>query len=215
MSMPQRRSSAATRRASRRSGVIRAAVCASSSKISRIIIAMDKASCWGPGAFRTRIPANAFSSMSGRKTSAAVAGGRSAAFRTATRPVSFLPSPAQTRTSAISTFIRRSRLVIPYCEWPGPSASRLFTSRDLSSPGNTTDPPGRPATQANRSAVAGMLPVDPAAITGPAGGFACHSAICASISRLRRSAGSIQPCSSRMAGQFSVTIFRNSSVSCQ
>ena len=64
------------------------------------------------------------------------------------------------------------------------------------------------------SAVAGIEPVEPAAITGPS---VCAASRCASalISASRRAAGSIRPRSARMAGQASRAIFRNASVSCQ
>ena len=73
---------------------------------------------------------------------------------------------------------------------------------DLSSPGNTTDPPGRPATQANRSAVAGMLPV-------VRGNYRTGRRICLpqgdlrfdqSVTAIRRIDTTLP---SRMAGQFS------------
>ena len=44
-----------------------------------------------------------------------------------------------------------------------------------SRPGSTTRPWGSPATTASRSAVAGMEPVEPAAMTGSAGGFSVHA----------------------------------------
>ena len=51
-----------------------------------------------------------------------------------------------------------------------PPRSRRRASR--SRPGSTTRPCGRSATTASSAAVAGMLPVEPAAITGSAGGCA-------------------------------------------
>jgi hypothetical protein len=64
------------------------------------------------------------------------------------------------------------------------------------------------------SAVAGIEPVEPAAITGPSGRLASRAAS-ALISASRRAAGSTVPRSARIAGQASRAILRNSSVSCQ
>ena len=64
------------------------------------------------------------------------------------------------------------------------------------------------------SAVAGIEPVEPAAITGPSGRAASRAAS-ALISASRRVAGSMAPRSARISGQASRAIFRNSSVSCQ
>ena len=66
---------------------------------------------------------------------------------------------------------------------------------------------------ASSVAVAGIEPVEPAAITGPA---PCASrAASAAISRSRRSAGSMRLRSLRIAGHPSRAILRKRSVSCQ
>ena len=60
-----------------------------------------------------------------------------------------------------------------------------------------------------------MLPVVPAAMTGPGGGARRQASAWASSTRLRRSAGSRQPSSANTRGQCSVRMFRNSRVICQ
>lgn len=55
----------------------------------------------------------------------------------------------------------------------------------LSKPGSTTAPRGKPAMAASSSAVAGIEPVEPAAMTGPSGGFRFSRAVSARISALR------------------------------
>ena len=66
---------------------------------------------------------------------------------------------------------------------------------------------------ASSLAVAGIEPVEPAAITGAS--LPAKRLASASISRSRRSAASMAPRSSRSAGQASRAIFRNRSESCQ
>ena len=90
------------------------------------------------------------------------------------------------------------------CGWLWPLSgsavmlAQVSSSRSVSSPGRTTAPCGRPAMVASRVAVAGMEPVEPAAITGAA--LLASRAASAAISLSRRSAGSRWPFSSRMAG---------------
>ena len=88
------------------------------------------------------------------------------------------------------------------------------SSRSVSSPGSTTAPCGSLAMVAISSAVAGIEPVEPAAITGPSR-FAASRFASAAISRSRRAAGSILPRSASSAGQASRAIWRNRSVNCQ
>ena len=103
-----------------------------------------------------------------------------------------------------------------------PSASRRpamssqdSSSRSVSRPGSTTAPCGSFAMVSISAAVAGIEPVEPAAITGPPV-WAASRLASAAISRSRRSAGSILPRSARIAGHASRTIsFRKRSVSCQ
>jgi len=68
-------------------------------------------------------------------------------------------------------------------------------------PGNTTAPFGRRAMTERSSAVAGIEPVEPAAITIPCGGV--DVSWCANLRRatLRRAAGLLAPSLSRTCGQ--------------
>ena len=145
-----------------------------------------------------------------RRTRARGASGRAALS-------SAVAGSGQSRTSCRRMPRRRSNRARPNCGWPSSvsTADQLSSSRWRSSPGRTTRPSGSPATVASRSAVAGMLPVEPAAITGWSGAACAQRRSSRSSSRLRRAAGSIAPFSSRTAGQFAVTIFRNSRVCCQ
>ncbi len=92
--------------------------------------------------------------------------------------------------------------------------SQEASSRSVSRPGSTTAPCGSLAMVAISSAVAGIEPVEPAAITGPSR-LAASRFASAAISRSRRAAGSILPRSASIAGQASRAILRNRSVSCQ
>ena len=126
--------------------------------------------------------------------------------------------PGQSATRFRSIPIRASRRAKPCWGWVGAASARrrqLSSSASRSRQGSTTRPRGMPATTASRSAVAGMLPVEPAAITGPGGGAAIQRAAWAASRRLRRSAGSIAPSSARRAGQRPVTRRRKSKVICQ
>ena len=82
-------------------------------------------------------------------------------------------------------------------------------------PGRMTRPFGNVAIVASRSEVAGIVPVDPAAIIWPEGGAMVHASARVSSSRLRRAATSIPPSSARIAVQCSVTIFRKLRTFCQ
>ena len=84
-------------------------------------------------------------------------------------------------------------------------SSQAASSRSVSSPGSTTAPCGSFAIVSISAAVAGIEPVEPAAITGPSVRAASRCAS-AAISRSRRSAGSILPRSARIAGHASRTI---------
>ncbi|MGY3694160.1 hypothetical protein ACVIGA_004240 [Bradyrhizobium sp. USDA 3240] len=77
-----------------------------------------------------------------------------------------------------------------------PIVSQDSSSRSVSSPGSTTAPFASFATAWRNFAVAGIEPVEPAAITGPVG-CAVSRAASASIRRSRRAAGSIRPISLR------------------
>ena len=92
------------------------------------------------------------------------------------------------------------------------ASSQLSSSISRSRPGSTTAPCGRPAITASSSRVAGCEPVEPAAITGVAGGRSRQRAAWARIERVRRSSASIWPRSARIFGQCSPTMARNFSV---
>ena len=135
-----------------------------------------------------------------RRTRAAVAEGRPA--------VSSSAGSGQSRTASRSISRRPSNRARPNCGWPSsaPTAAQLSASRWRSSPGRTTAPAGRAATVASRSAVAGMLPVEPAAIHRVARRCLFPIAPQPLKQQVARAAGSISPFSARIAGQFSVTI---------
>ena len=97
----------------------------------------------------------------------------------------------------------------------GRACLQLSSSISRSRPGSTTAPCGRPAMTASSSRVAGCEPVEPAAITGVAGGRSRQRAAWARIAWVRRSMASIWPRSARICGQCSPTMARNFSVRCQ
>ena len=78
-----------------------------------------------------------------------------------------------------------------------------------------TSPVGRGMTVAISSATGGTLPVDPATITGCAGGAALQAAACACSSRRRRSAGPMTPSRACTCGHWSVRMLRKLRVFCQ
>ena len=67
----------------------------------------------------------------------------------------------------------------------------------------------------SKSAVAGIDPVEPAAITGVVGGASVHSIACPLSKAFRLAAGSSAPSSARMVGQSPISISRNCMTSCQ
>ena len=83
-----------------------------------------------------------------------------------------------------------------------------------SRPGSTTAPFGSEAMVLSSRAVAGTVPVDPAAITGWGEPRASRS-VSSAISLLRRATGDTSRLSARYSGQCSVTILRNSTVTSQ
>ncbi len=87
------------------------------------------------------------------------------------------------------------------------------SSRCMSSPGSTSAPCGSVAMVASNLAVAGIEPVEPAAITGAS--LPARRLASASINMSRRSAASMAPSSLRSAGQVSRAICRKCSERCQ
>ncbi len=82
-----------------------------------------------------------------------------------------------------------------------PTSTQASSASSRSSPGNTTAPAGRVAISFKRSALAGAVPVEPAAIIGNAGGRLSQPSASSRSSRTRRAAGSIRPSSRRRAAQ--------------
>ena len=131
-----------------------------------------------------------------------VAAGRSASDTSASRPCGAGAPSATTSSRAMP--MRASSACMANCGWPAAGApscvlssslpaisAQEASSRSVSRPGSTTAPCGSLAMVASSLAVAGIEPVEPAAITGaslPASRLAS-----ASISRSRRSAGSMAP----------------------
>ncbi len=204
MAISQRPSSAATRRARLRSGVTSAAVLSFCSSCSRSISAMAAASSPGCAASTSDKPSRPFAisspppSASARQASV-VGAGRSVSRIRACR-LSGVPSASQSVTSVRAQPIRSSNCFMPNCGWPGSSRSQLSSSKAWSSAGRITEPFGRRAIARSSAAVAGMLPVEPAAITGPVGGRLCNLSVRAAVIALRRAAGFIVPSASSKAG---------------
>ncbi len=93
-----------------------------------------------------------------------------------------------------------------------PTMSQLAASRSISSAGRTIAPCSRLATTCISRAVAGIEPVTPATMRGAVGGIAARRSASARMTRLRRSTIESRPRSFMYAGQYCVTILRNSSV---
>ncbi len=148
-----------------------------------------------------------------------VTAGRKASAINRTRAVRSGPAPpsGQSITSARVASSFCNSKAMPCWGWVASSitAPQSSSARTRSSPGRTTMPWGKVATVAIRCAVAGMDPVDPAAMTGWVGGDARHNSAWDNSRRLRRSAGSIRPLSAKCAGHALRMIFRKSSVTPQ
>ena len=91
--------------------------------------------------------------------------------------------------------------------------AQVASSRCVSRPGSTTAPCGNLAIVSSSAAVAGIEPVEPAAMIGSE--LAASRFRSASISLSRRSAGSMRPCSARIGGQLARMNLRKLSVSSQ
>ena len=221
--MSQRRSSVATRRASARSGVARAAVRPGSSRLARSIRAIAAASSRGPGVSIRVKPSSARSAKGASRWTAAghpsvVSAGRRASASRRARPglaTGSLPS-GQGRTSPRSTPSRSKTCRKPNCGCVGPSASQLASSSSRSRPGRTTAPCSSPVMTARRSPSAAVVwCVKPAAITGLAGGASSQRRAKPSRRRTCRSTGSTARSAATMSGQCSRRMRRKSSVSRQ
>ncbi len=181
----QRPNPAITRRASARSGVTSAADLFKC-RASRIATAIASASISGLSASMTArfvMPPEIFSTISGwasRRCHCEVAfEGRIASETSTSRPCGAGEPRMSTSLRAIPN--RYSSACIANCGWFGaggvvnlpcalripPSNCHESSSRSVSSPGSTTAPCGRALTAWRNFAVAGIDPVEPAAITGP------------------------------------------------
>ncbi len=218
--MLQRASAASTRRASARSGVTSAAVLPSSSIASRSAMAIASASSSGCAASIEDTVSSAPPACAENPTSATRSRQRSlrrrggTPRRRAARGRGCWAAQAAPRRRARSRCARaapagrtadgreRRGLRRRPRSW-----SQDGSSSSVSRPGSTTAPCGSLAMVAISSAVAGIEPVEPAAITGPSLWTARRRAS-AAIRRSRRAAGSIVPRSARMAGHASRAILQ-------
>ena len=235
--MPKRASSAATRLASARSGVMRAAcdgpLAPGSSRASRSAMAMAVASSRSLEASISATSRKAassaavsFAACQALQRSVARAG-TMACDRVLARNAMSGSACSSGRTSSRVSPSRLRSWNSPYCGWlqvagslRSPGASSGFTSRHSSSgmersrPGRTMTPSRMLETARISSAAAGMEPVDPAMITGP--GARKFDSRCASArSRaLRCRTDEERSSSASRAGQKALAIFKNSVVSC-
>ena len=125
--------------------------------------------------------------------------------------------PGKACTSARPAAIWSSNCASAYCGCTSslPTARHKSSLAASSKPGNTTAPRGRRAITANKSAVARMEPVEPAAIIGRSGGSVCQFAQRFCSKALRRAVGSICPNSCNCAGQKRNTILSRATICCQ
>ncbi|MNL02984.1 hypothetical protein D3C87_1235070 [compost metagenome] len=219
--MSKRFSSAAMRRARLRSGVTMPTVCSRSSA-SRPARAMARASSSSLRAWMVATPASASATIaSGRRCSdhsAVRAVGASARLTKAVRGWLERQSSVTCPTPAPK---RRKSCARPYCGWPwglvagSSSASCMSGLMAMSSPGSTTAPRGSSAIALSSRAVAGIEPVEPAAMTGRSPKRKRAALACRSSLRPRRDAASASSWSLSQAGQAFSAISRNCSVCCQ
>ena len=235
--MPKRASSAATRRASARSGVINAA-CDSpcrpgSSSASLSAMAMAVASSRSLAASIRATSAKACAMPSGSSAlrhplqRSVLREGAMACDRIfARKERSADGSPSGKISSRVSPKRFRS-WNRPNCGWvqcagsarpPGGSTGSISAqsaaSMVRSRPGSTTTPCGSFATAPINAQAAGIEPVEPATITGPAACRLARRWASERSSALRWRTFEERPSSSSRAGQKALAIFRNSVVSC-
>ena len=230
-STPQRASRAETRRARPASGVTRAAVRPGVSSTSR----KARAAIWAASSsLRAEISArparpsamgstpslapSAFSVSICCSQSAVASAGLSASLtiRRRQRPRA---SPGlagdQGLTAPRSTPAWARRRFIAPCGCWSPTSSQAGSARSWSRPGRMTRPCGAPETTESRAAVAGVDPVEPAAMRTPAGGLMAQLSASARVRATRRAATSIRPSSCRRSGQALTAKPRNSAETCQ
>ena len=150
----------------------------------------------------------------------AVASGSASASRT-TRVRAGRGSGASSVTAAGVVPSRRSSLPRPYCGWPcgarfsSSSASCAAGDNVVSRPGRTIIPRGSLASAANRLAVTGREPVDPAAMTGRSPNSSGAASACRRSTSLRSAAASALPRCANSRGQNASAISRKCRVFCQ
>ena len=143
-----------------------------------------------------------------------VGAGRSVSLNNSSRmPAGF--APGHNFTSSRVSPIRISNCFMPNCGWPSSAPAQLFSSSVVSSAGRTTAPCGSVAMTPSNPAVAGMLPVEPAAITGACGGCAARRCANARSAAFLCAARSSAPSSARISGQCVTRSERNSRASAQ
>ncbi len=181
----QRVSAAITRRASARSGVTSAADLFRC-RASRIATAIASASISELGASTTArlvMPAAIFAETSGRASRSCHCSvaleGRIVSDTSTSRPcgagvprisTSLRLMPKRSSSPCIANcgwFDEGCVVNLPCASLTPPMVCQASSSRSVSSPGSTTAPCFRPATAVRNFAVAGIEPVEPAAITGP------------------------------------------------
>ena len=232
ISISQRRSSDLTRRASPRSAVMTAARLPGVSKASRRQRAITRASPRASGQSMRVSPSSAAAPISGasaakRRHRSVTAAGRKASCSSRIRArragvgappgSSSAPSTDHGRTAAGVTPKWSKSWAMPWCGWAGSAliAVQVASSTSAGRPGSTTAPSGSVNTAAIKPTVAGIDPVEPAIITGSAGGCRRQASAWRASTRLRQTAGSTLPVAAKIAGQWAVRISRKRSVTCQ
>ena len=214
MVMFHRRSSTLTRRASWRSGVTRQAERPGVSRHSRRTRAAATACSWVERASTSSTPFMASATRASCPFNAAyqrwdASAGRISSLASQARGPGFAPISATICRVALR---RASSCFIACCGWVGPTAVQLASSMIWSRPGSTTAPLGRPAMALSSVQVAGMEPVEPAAMKGLS--VRVKSSRFASRLRIaeRRACGPMASSSARRWGYFSRAIDRNSRI---
>jgi hypothetical protein len=214
---PQRASLAVTRRARAWSGVTRAAVSSGVSRASRSsraatvaassslrALTSDRPSSPAAiGSTPSLIPSSRSWSMA-LSQSAVASAGRSASLTSRRRQRPWLEKRAE--AGQVATALRftpariSSRRMAP-CGCCSSTLIQASSARLSSRPGSTTQPCGASAMTRSRSAVAGAVPVEPAATSTPCGGLWVQASASRRNSRTRRSDTSTTPSSASRRGQ--------------
>ena len=201
MAMFQRPISAETRRARLRSGVTSAAVRPGVSKASRKMSAMTSASSPGCAASTSERPSRPDAivarcrALQCARHASVVGAGRKVSRSRSSRACNVADGSLQSRTSRALDADAAEQIASCQIADGRDRVRPSFRRRaSRSSPGSMTAAVRQMRDGGEQiRAVAGMLPVVPAAITGPRGGDAARAPRSASSSRLRRAAGSSLP----------------------